>query len=288
MNEHFLQEQSFTISNIKSCYLLKVKLLLIPMLLSLGAFSSLFAQDLSGAWKGELTMRGGCFQRNYIELQLIISGSSVTGTSYQYKDTANYISKDVNGSYDRVSQTFSLQEGAEVRFQIPNTCSICIKAYRLTYSKVENIETLSGTWSGNVMGRGTLCQPGTITLSRTTAPAFKEPPRINVDTGNIRLDFYDNREIDGDSITVLVNQATVLSHQLLGTKPLTAFVRVDQQSPFQQIEMLAENLGRIPPNTALLIITAGTKRYRLFLTSTEQKSAMMRFVYEPDPDKRSQ
>jgi hypothetical protein len=138
------------------------------------------------------------------------------------------------------------------------------------------------------MGRGTLCQPGTITLSRTAVPAFKEPPRINVDTGIIRLDFYDNGEIDGDSISVLVNQATVLSHQLLGTKPLTAYVRVDEQSPFQQVEMLAENLGRIPPNTALLIITAGAKRYRLFLTSTEQKSAMMRFVYEPDPERRSQ
>ena len=265
-----------------------MKLLWKLLLISLGTSLSLEAQDLSGAWKGELTMQGGCFQRNYIELQIIISGTSVTGTSYQFKDTANYISKDLTGSYDRGSQTFSLQEGAEVRFQIPNTCSICIKNYRLTYSKVENTETLTGTWTGNVMGRGTLCQPGTITLSRTTVPAFKEPPRINVDTGTIRLDFYDNGEIDGDSISVLVNQATVLSHQLLGTKPLTAFVRVDEKSPFQQVEMLAENLGRIPPNTALLIITAGTKRYRLFLTSTEQKSAMMRFVYEPDPEKRSQ
>ncbi len=258
------------------------------MLLSLGTSCALFGQDLSGAWKGELQMQGGCFPRNYIELQIVISGTSVTGTSYQFKDTANYISKGLSGSYDRGSQTFSLQEGAEVRFQIPNNCSICIKHYRLTYSKVDSIETLSGTWTGQVMGKGTLCQPGTITLSRTTAPAFKEPPRINVDTGNIRLDFYDNGEIDGDSISVLVNGATVLSHQLLGTKPLTTYVRVDEQSPFQQVEMLAENLGRIPPNTALLIITAGTKRYRLFLTSTEQKSAMIRFVYEPDPEKRSQ
>jgi hypothetical protein len=44
--------------------------------------------------------------------------------------------------------------------------------------------------------------------------------------------------------------------------------------------MVAENLGSIPPNTALLIITAGEKRYRLFLSSTEVKSAKVRFVYE--------
>jgi type IV secretory pathway VirB9-like protein len=34
------------------------------------------------------------------------------------------------------------------------------------------------------------------------------------------------------------------------------------------------------PNTALLIITAGNKRYQLFLSSTEQKSAKVRFVYD--------
>jgi hypothetical protein len=44
--------------------------------------------------------------------------------------------------------------------------------------------------------------------------------------------------------------------------------------------MVAENEGSIPPNTALLIITAGEKRYQLFLSSTQSKSAVVRFVYE--------
>ncbi|MBD0286546.1 MAG: hypothetical protein ICV79_14130, partial [Flavisolibacter sp.] len=45
-------------------------------------------------------------------------------------------------------------------------------------------------------------------------------------------------------------------------------------------ELVAENLGSIPPNTALLIVTAGTKQYKLSLSSTEQKSAMVRFIYD--------
>ena len=44
--------------------------------------------------------------------------------------------------------------------------------------------------------------------------------------------------------------------------------------------MVAENLGDIPPNTALLIITAGNKRYQLYLTSTEKKNAQVRFIYQ--------
>jgi type IV secretory pathway VirB9-like protein len=43
--------------------------------------------------------------------------------------------------------------------------------------------------------------------------------------------------------------------------------------------MVAENLGSIPPNTAMLVVTAGEKRYQLFLSSTTEKSARVRFVY---------
>jgi len=45
--------------------------------------------------------------------------------------------------------------------------------------------------------------------------------------------------------------------------------------------MVAENLGTIPPNTALMIVTAGSQRYELFLTSTEQKNAVVKIVFQP-------
>jgi hypothetical protein len=62
---------------------------------------------------------------------------------------------------------------------------------------------------------------------------------------------------------------------------LTTFVQVDLANPFHEVEMIAENLGSIPPNTAILIIHAGETRYQLTLNSTETKSAKVRFVYEP-------
>jgi hypothetical protein len=139
---------------------------------------------------------------------------------------------------------------------------------------------LSGQWNGKVMNTSADCQPGQLVLTRVKESAFKEIPEIEVDTGTIRLDFYDNAEIDGDTISVFVNKKNILSHEGLGVKPTTAFIKIDLQNTFQEIEMVAENLGKIPPNTALLMVTAGTKRYRLYLTSTEQKSAMVRFIYD--------
>ena len=45
--------------------------------------------------------------------------------------------------------------------------------------------------------------------------------------------------------------------------------------------MLAENLGEIPPNTALMVITAGKERYEVFLSSDEQRNAKVIINYVP-------
>jgi hypothetical protein len=44
--------------------------------------------------------------------------------------------------------------------------------------------------------------------------------------------------------------------------------------------MVGENLGTIPPNTALMIVTANNKRFQLYLTADEKKNALVRFIYE--------
>ena len=44
--------------------------------------------------------------------------------------------------------------------------------------------------------------------------------------------------------------------------------------------MVAENLGRIPPNTSLMIVEAGEQRFEVRITSTEQKNAVVRFKYQ--------
>lgn len=238
------------------------------------------AQDISGYWKGTLTMTGGCFPVNYIELQIHISGNEAWGNSYHYMDINNYVKKKFIGTYDAAQKKLILQEGAVTTFKIPSYCSVCIKRYELQYSRNGDKEVLAGGWTGVIMNTNAACTNGDIVLSRIKESAFKEIPEIEVDTGNIRLDFYDNGQIDGDSITVLVNKKVILSHQLLTAKPITTYVRIDEHNTFQEVEMVAENEGSIPPNTALLIITAGEKRYQLFLSSTQSKSAVVRFVYE--------
>jgi hypothetical protein len=239
-----------------------------------------YAQDVSGFWKGNLTIPNACFATNNIEMQITVKGGVITGNSYHYRDIDNYIKKNTTGTYDASKKAVLIKELEVTTYHIPTRCIICIKDYRLIYSKEGNQEVLKGEWIGNVLGTGMGCGPGTLTLYRTKESAFKAIPEIAVDTGVIRLDFYDNGVVDGDSITVIANNNVIVSHHRLSAKPGTAYIRIDPNTPFQEIEMQAENLGSIVPNTALLIITAGAKRYQLFLSSTEQKSAKVRFVYD--------
>jgi hypothetical protein len=100
----------------------------------------------------------------------------------------------------------------------------------------------------------------------------------------IKIDLYDNGEIDGDTISVYDNNKLIVSKKRLTDKAITINIKVDEDVPVHEFVMVAENLGSIPPNTALMVITAGTKRYELFVTSTEQKNAMVVVEYKPDAD----
>lgn len=248
----------------------------------------LSAQDVDGFWKGSLTFVGGCFAQNYLELQIKMVGDGIYGNSYHFMDVANFIRKDASGWYDPETKKLVVQEGAVTSQQLVDRCRICVKRFELTYRKEGNMEFLEGYWTGKMEGTNLDCGTGgTITLSRITNPTFKEEiiPTLKVDTGEIRLRFYDNATVDGDSITVRVNKQVVLSHQLLSTKPVETTVRVTLETPMIEVEMVADNEGSIPPNTALLEISAPNVYHRLFMSSTKEKSAKVRFVYDKNAGK---
>jgi len=103
---------------------------------------------------------------------------------------------------------------------------------------------------------------------------------ITVNTEQVTIKLYDNGEIDDDSISVFVDKQLKLSHKRLSTSPIVLTLDFDASDTEHEVVMVAENLGRIPPNTSLMVITAGDKRYQVQITSTEQKNAMVRFKYE--------
>jgi hypothetical protein len=103
---------------------------------------------------------------------------------------------------------------------------------------------------------------------------------IGVINNEIEISLYDNGEIDDDTISIYLDGALILANKRLSNKPIIYKLKMDEVDAEHTLIMVAENLGRIPPNTSLMIIQDGDKRYQVSITSTEQKNAMVRFRYE--------
>lgn len=103
---------------------------------------------------------------------------------------------------------------------------------------------------------------------------------IEVDSGSFRVDLYDNGAIDGDSISLFFNGKLLLSHKRLSDKAITLTLKIDEQRQMNELVMYAENLGEIPPNTALMVVTDGDNRYEVRISSDLQQSGVIRFVHK--------
>ncbi|MDE3250145.1 MAG: hypothetical protein KGO82_15905 [Bacteroidota bacterium] len=99
---------------------------------------------------------------------------------------------------------------------------------------------------------------------------------IEIESDSVRISFYDNGDIDGDSIAVFINKVPVLSHQPLSERALNMYLAMDSAHAITEISMYAENLGKFPPNTALMVVADGEKHHEVFLSSSLTQNAVVR------------
>jgi hypothetical protein len=101
---------------------------------------------------------------------------------------------------------------------------------------------------------------------------------IPVTGDSIELRFYDNAQIDGDSISLFLNERLIFEHIRLSDKAYTIKLPVTALSSSSELIMVAENLGSIPPNTSYMVALVEDKRFEARLESSEGSSAMIRLV----------
>lgn len=133
-----------------------------------------------------------------------------------------------------------------------------------------------------------------VTIPKNTTPPVLKPEvsmasrkqsrqsRLTVDVNVLHLKLYDNGTVDNDSISIFYNGRLLLSHQRLSEKPVELTVQLDESVSTHEITLFAENLGSIPPNTALVVVTAGNKRYELRSKASLDENAVLVFDYKPE------
>ncbi|MEX1203028.1 MAG: hypothetical protein WEA59_07285 [Ferruginibacter sp.] len=99
---------------------------------------------------------------------------------------------------------------------------------------------------------------------------------------NIRISLYDNATIDDDTVSIFVNKLPVLLQQRLSARAYVFEIKAPVPGKPVEILMQAENLGSIPPNTALMVVETGKKRYEVRMSAGYDKHAVLIITYLPD------
>ena len=108
----------------------------------------------------------------------------------------------------------------------------------------------------------------------------KEQARVAVTDKNVNIKIYDNGKIDGDSVSVFFDGKLLGKNLRLSDVPLEFNIKLTKGK--HNVTVFAENLGEVAPNSALVIVTAGDKKYELSTNATLNENAVIYFDYDGD------
>jgi hypothetical protein len=100
---------------------------------------------------------------------------------------------------------------------------------------------------------------------------------VSFTSDSLLLTLYDNGEVDGDTVSVLLNGQLILEKQGLSTQAIKKIIYIPANTDRMELVMYAESLGSIPPNTGLLVIRDGKQLYEVRFSGDLQKNAAIVF-----------
>ena len=107
----------------------------------------------------------------------------------------------------------------------------------------------------------------------------KDTKILQVKSDKIKIEIYDDGEIDNDIVSVFFNKGLIVANKSLAAKPYTFTVELIPGKSNELI-LYADNLGSIAPNTALMIISDGISRYEVRLSADLKSNASVRFEFK--------
>lgn len=252
------------------------------------------AQEISGTWVGNYSNAIGMTQprKLVVELSLHRDGS-VSGSSHLYYDYNQYEHYTIKGKYRASDSTIYFYEDKTLGIDLGGNPNILGK-YAMRLKVSGNKFRFQGKWKANdkngpyqgismgVWLEKPLPPKPMVAKSRTNTPAIPRPKDKNLERAtnvqslieiaqserdSIKVELMDNMVVDGDVVSVYVNDRQVVNKQPLTKQPITFYVTVKKTEPICKIKMVAENLGTNPPCTALMRVTVNGKKHEVTLSS---------------------
>ncbi len=121
-------------------------------------------------------------------------------------------------------------------------------------------------------------------LTKQNEPAAEVEKRTTIlqqtvffSSDSLQLSLYDNGEVDGDTVSVLMNGKIIMAKEGLSTKAVQKTIYAGHDTDSIELVMYAENLGAIAPNTGLLVVHDGKSIYEIRFSGDLQKNASIIF-----------
>jgi hypothetical protein len=282
-------------------------LLAILLLLS-GYGLELRAQDLTGQWTGTATDNGSGKKQKLV-LTIAESDSALGGVLHWYFPETEYIRHlIVSGRFYKRDSVLTIREDSVMNTNTTGVPDGRNPGFYVLYFRrtAGHKDILEGNWrdparsgqkAGDLVIRLEKKAPPFIPvvtmthkkkdslqskqyqalLTRQSFTAATIPIR---GLDSVKIELYDNGEIDGDSVSLYLNGELLIGHLKLTASPKTLLLPIDRSLRVNKLILFAENLGRLPPNTALMEITVNGKIYNLFMSTDYKKNAMVEFTFQ--------
>ncbi len=257
------------------------------------------AQNVSGEWTGNYGKSFMMLQPQKLVVEIFIHNDSiVTGASHLIYKGKFYEHYKIKGKYNSKDSTINFIEDSTIGIKLGWGAGSCKGNYIMKLKKVsDTLLRLEGMWTDRYRGIFR-CPKSTVWLEKKiinqtplSAPNNKEEDKVKTrfldiqsllefkqeEKDSIKIEVYDNGEIDDDFVSVYCNDSLVIANKKITTQPLTFYVSLLQSSVITKIKLVAESQGKIPPCTALMVVTSKNKRYEVSLSSDYYKNGAIEF-----------
>jgi hypothetical protein len=256
-------------------------------------------EKLSGRWETAPGQRGGCGDGSTALTRRTLTNSLANYNKSKTADTTKkeLVKKD-NKTTPVAKATVPATKKPAAENKIPATAKNTAAAKPKTTTPANSTKKDTKT---------TVTTPPVVKAApeknevKVTAPAIPKPDlnnkinpvagfekrntellkTIQIENETFKVDLYDNGEVDGDSVSLFYNGKLLVSNKRLSEKPISLTLDATNSKAINELTMYAENLGEIPPNTAVMVVTDGDKRYEVRIASDYKKSGTIHFVHTP-------
>ena len=233
--------------------------------------------------------------------------NKLTGYSLTDPGGLNETKTRISGDYDSINKIITFQKNNVIRSKVDlNKNDLCFVRASLVLKKTKFFETLTGNFKGFASDKTTQCANGEIKLINTnkvkiilknineTNDNKIKPGAIENNssskiikisdatgkefeiTGNkIKLSIWDNGQVDGDRIAILLNGKYILEDY--STTAIKKIMEISLSGKeVDTLQIVALNEGTLPPNTAAIVIETPFEQYPIM---TQAKLNEVRTLY---------